>query len=111
MIPNRRPRRGPPQPGEQENIEGVAGPPVYHLPMPEVFTRVEPVAADEWIIGEAGPPMNPEQAAAWREARWKATLAKQTARLRRRVRRLEELVRSLLAATPPQEPRSTRDEL
>jgi hypothetical protein len=69
MIPNRRADRGPPPGADEENIDGVAGPPVYHMPMPEVVTRVEPVAADEWIIGVAGPPMNPEQAKAWREAR------------------------------------------
>lgn len=105
MIPKRRRRNVPPASGGTvENVDGVAGPPVYHGPMPPNVTRVVPVPGGEWIIGEAGPPMNPEQAAAWREARWKAAVVKQTLKLKRRVRRLEELVRKLLAANPPQDP-------
>ena len=122
MIPkNRFPGRVPPPPSaESENIDGVAGPPVYHQPMPVNVTRVVPIAADEWIIGVAGPPMNPEQAAAWRESRRKkaglnpdrppVTAAEQLLKLRRRVRRLERLVQKLIAGGTNPEPRSTRDE-
>lgn len=71
MRPRRRPGEVPPPPNaESINIDGMVGPPVYHIPMPPP-TRVVPVAGGEWIIGTASPPMNPEQFAAWCAARRK----------------------------------------
>lgn len=55
-----------PQPGGEETIDGCIDSVAYHEPMPET-TPVEPVAADEWQIIETGPPMDPEQAKAWKE--------------------------------------------
>lgn len=60
-----------PQPGGEQTIDGSVDSVAYHGPMPESFTPVEPVAADEWQIVETGPPMNPEQAKAWKEDRRK----------------------------------------
>jgi hypothetical protein len=72
MTPKRRPGRVPPPlSAEEETIDGIAHPPVYPGPMPANVTRVMPVPGDEWIVGTAGPPMNPEQAKAWRESRRK----------------------------------------
>lgn len=103
MRPKRRPGEVTPPPNaESVNIDGVAGPPAYHIPMPPP-TRVVPVAGGEWVIGVASPPMNPEQFAAWRETR-------RITELQRRVRRLERLVKRLMGDLVSFEPRSTRDE-
>ena len=60
-----------PQPGGEDTSNGCIDSVTYHEPMPEVFTPVEPVAADEWQIIVPGPPMDPEQAKAWKEDRRK----------------------------------------
>lgn len=67
MKPWKRLGQAPPPDAKEMNLDGVLGPPVYHIPMPTSFTRVEPIAVDEWQVIEAGPAMTPEEAKAWRE--------------------------------------------
>ena len=55
--PNKGGKRIVPQPGGESFQIGEAGPPTYHMPVPEKVTRVVPVPLGEWQIGEAGPPL------------------------------------------------------
>ena len=119
MKPHRRSRKPPPQNAMEENIEIVAGPPEYLEPVSATFTRVEPQPADEWQIIEAGPPMDPEEAAPWFESQRKqADLGPVGAELRVHAsgpmpRRAAEHLRSLITVIPKAErtrPRRPRRE-
>src|SRR5580692_2842334 len=58
----------PPQPGGQSSETGeTVGPPLYILPMSDKVTLVQPIPLDDWQIGEAGPPMTPEEYKAYCE--------------------------------------------
>lgn len=60
--PNKGGKRIVPRPGGQSSEVGATvGPPVYHMPLPGKATVVKPVPLDEWQVGEAGPPMSPEE--------------------------------------------------
>jgi hypothetical protein len=61
--PNKGGRRIVPQLGGQSSETGeTVGPPIYRMVSPEAkVTLVKPIPLDEWQIGEAGPPMTPEE--------------------------------------------------
>ncbi len=65
--PNKNGKRVVPQPGGESFQIGEAGLPIYHMPMPPVKSRGQLIPLGEWQIGEAGPPMTPDEYKAYCE--------------------------------------------
>jgi hypothetical protein len=60
-------KRVVPQKGGESFQGGEGGPLTYYVPMPPVKSRGRLIPSGEWQIGEAGPPMTPEEYKAYCE--------------------------------------------
>src|SRR5262245_5923764 len=64
---HRKPLLPPPQAGTADSQTGEAGAPTYHMPMPPAKSRGQLIPLPDWVFGEAGPPMSPEEYKAYCE--------------------------------------------